>query len=174
MLDLAMLHLRSVLLASVVLPLTLTSACGNDQLTVTGEAAVQMSADRVERFVFDQRIALEEDTRAAALEGVVAGHCVLDQGALTAVDVAVSRPGASSGMTSYRVSAGLVEGGLVTAVVDGIELDGESADASCTVATLYADFDAKTAGVQVDCELTDGTTAYPSSADLHFEECLVR
>lgn len=169
----AMIHRRVLLLASVVIPLSLGVGCGNDQLTVTGEASVQMAADRTERLMFGTRVALEEDTATAAREGIVAGHCVLDQGALAPVDVAISRPGASGGLESYRVAAGLTEGGLVSATVDGVTLSGESADATCTISTLYASFDDRTAGVTVQCELTDGATTYPSSAELHFEDCFV-
>jgi hypothetical protein len=151
------------------------AGCGaNDELTVRGDAAITFTPDYVERFTFDAETQLQKDDLAAGAEGVFGGHCVLSQGGLTAVDVEVERPGASGGLTSIRIQAEADEGGAFRAVVDGVAYDGTSDSGACTIRTLYAMHHDGTAGVEVDCDITDvdGNTA-TASADLHFTGCMV-
>ncbi len=153
----------------------LAVGCGSDdELTVSGEAAVTFAPDYVERFTFEGQTQLQKDDLAAGTEGVFGGHCVLSEGGLTAVDVSVDRPGASAGLTELRIQAEADEGGAMRAVVDGVAYDGTSDAGACSIRTLYAMTHDGTAGVEVDCDVADvdGNTA-TASADLHFTGCLV-
>jgi len=148
----------------------------NDDLTVSGEAAVTFAPDYAERFSFDVETQLQKDDLVAGVEGVFAGHCLLEQGTLTAVDIEVERPGASAGLTIFRVQAQADEGGQMRAVVDGMVYDGTSdGGGACTIRTLYAMRHDGTAGVEVDCQVVDiDGNAAQATADLHFTGCAVR
>jgi hypothetical protein len=165
--------LRPLLL---LFPLVLAASavgCGNDTLSVRGEAAVAFSADYVERFDFEVDTQLEKDDLEAGVEGVFGGHCVLSQTGLTAVDVEIERPGAVGGLTSYRVQAAVDEGGQMRAVVDGIIYEGDSEGGACTIRALYAMHHDRTAGLEVDCTVLDADgNAAQATADLHFVGCL--
>ncbi len=162
----------------LILALALAAAAvgcgGNDQLSVNGEAAVTFAPDYVERFTFDTDTQLEKDDLAASTEGIFSGHCVLSKSGLTAVDVEIDRPGATSGMTTFRVQAQADSGGAMRAVVDGVAYDGTADGSGCTIDTLYSMPNDGTAAIQVDCGIadSDGATA-TASAELHFAGCVV-
>lgn len=167
-------RLPSVLLLLLPLGLGLAGAgCSNDeQLTVRGEAAVDRGAGSIERFSFPDDVALQSDDLAAATEGVFGGDCTLDPGGFTEVDAEVSRPRATSGMTSFRVQASRTGGGAVRAVIDGQVYDGTTEAGGCTITTVYAEHNDGLAAVEVDCALVDASgNAAQATADLHFAGC---